>query len=56
MNAVGLYRKIQCNIISSIQIFISTLFMTVITGSGAHPTFYPVGTGGPFPRGKDAGA
>jgi hypothetical protein len=24
----------------------------VQTGSGAHPASYPMGTGGPFPRGK----
>jgi hypothetical protein len=28
---------------------------SVQTGSGAHPAFYPNGTGGPFPRGKAAG-
>jgi hypothetical protein len=26
------------------------------TGSGAHPAFYPMGTGGSFPRDKAAGA
>jgi hypothetical protein len=26
------------------------------TGSGAHPTSYPMGTGGPFTGGKVAGA
>jgi hypothetical protein len=26
--------------------------LCVQTGSGAHPASYPVGTGGPFPRGK----
>jgi hypothetical protein len=25
-------------------------------GSGVHPTFYPMGTGGSFPGGKAAGA
>jgi hypothetical protein len=28
----------------------------VQTGSGAHPTSYPMGTGGSFPEGKAAGA
>jgi hypothetical protein len=28
----------------------------VQTGSGAHSSSYPVGTGGPFPGGKAAGA
>jgi hypothetical protein len=33
------------------------LLQSVQTGSGAHPASYPVGTrGGPFPRGKAAGA
>jgi hypothetical protein len=26
--------------------------LCVQTGSGAHPAFYPMGTGGPFPGGK----
>jgi hypothetical protein len=26
--------------------------LCVETGSGAHPASYPIGTGGPFPRGK----
>jgi hypothetical protein len=26
--------------------------LCVQTGSGAHPVFYPMGTGGPFPGGK----
>jgi hypothetical protein len=26
------------------------------TGPGVHPTSYPVGTGGTFPGGKEAGA
>jgi hypothetical protein len=26
--------------------------LCVQTGSGAHPASYPIGTGGPFPRGK----
>jgi hypothetical protein len=29
---------------------------SVHTGSGAHPTSYPMGTGGSFPGGKAAGA
>jgi hypothetical protein len=29
---------------------------TVRTGSGAHPAYYPMGTGGPFLGGKAAGA
>jgi hypothetical protein len=29
---------------------------TVQTGSGVHPTSYPMGSGGYFPGGKDAGA
>jgi hypothetical protein len=27
-----------------------------VTSSGAHPAFYPMGIGGPFPVGKAAGA
>jgi hypothetical protein len=33
-----------------------TLLHVVQTGSGVHPTSYPMGTGGPFPGGKAAGA
>jgi hypothetical protein len=33
-----------------------SLLHTVQTGSGAHPTFYPMGTGCSFPEGKAAGA
>jgi hypothetical protein len=29
-----------------------SLLHVVQTGSGAHPAFYPMGTGGPFPGGK----
>jgi hypothetical protein len=31
-----------------------SLLNSVQTGSGAHPTSYPVGTGGSFPRDKGA--
>jgi hypothetical protein len=30
-------------------------FYVVQTGSGAHPTSYPMGTGGPFPEVKRQG-
>jgi hypothetical protein len=33
-----------------------SLYHRVQTGSGAHPVFYPTGTGGSFPGGKAAGA
>jgi hypothetical protein len=33
-----------------------SLHHRVQTGSGAHPAFYPMGTGGCFPRGEVAGA
>jgi hypothetical protein len=33
-----------------------SLLHVVQTGSGAHPTSYPVGTGGSFPKGKAPGA
>jgi hypothetical protein len=33
-----------------------SLLHIVQTGSGAHPTSYPMGTGGYFPGGKAAGA
>jgi hypothetical protein len=33
-----------------------SLHHRVQTGSGAHPASYPIGTRGPFPRGKAAGA
>jgi hypothetical protein len=33
-----------------------SLLHVVQTGSGVHPTSYPMGTGGSFPRGKAAGA
>jgi hypothetical protein len=33
-----------------------SLLHSVQTGSGAHAASYPVGTGGSFPRGKEAGA
>jgi hypothetical protein len=33
-----------------------SLLHFVQTGSGIHPASYPVGTGGPFPGGKAAGA
>jgi hypothetical protein len=32
-----------------------SLFHNIQTGPGAHPTSYPMGIGGPFPRGKAAG-
>jgi hypothetical protein len=32
-----------------------SLLRVVQTGSGVHPTFYPMGTGGSFPGGKAAG-
>jgi hypothetical protein len=32
-----------------------SLVYIVQTGSGAHPTSYPMGTGGSFPGGKAAG-
>jgi len=32
------------------------LLLSVQTGSGAHPTFYSVGSEGTFPRGKVARA
>jgi hypothetical protein len=33
-----------------------SLLHTIQTSSGAHPAFYPVGTGGYLPQGKVAGA
>jgi hypothetical protein len=33
-----------------------SLLHVVQTGSGVHPTSYPMGTGGSFPGGKAAGA
>jgi hypothetical protein len=33
-----------------------SLLHIVRTGSGVHPTSYPIGTGGYFPGGKAAGA
>jgi hypothetical protein len=33
-----------------------SLLHVVQTGSGAHPASFPMGTGGPFPGGKAAGA
>jgi hypothetical protein len=33
-----------------------SLLYVVQTGSGVHPTSYPIVTGGSFPRGKAAGA
>jgi hypothetical protein len=33
-----------------------SLLHSVQTGFGVHPTSYPMGTGGSFPRGKAAGA
>jgi hypothetical protein len=33
-----------------------SLLHIVQIGSGAHPASYPMGTGGPFPRGNVAGA
>jgi hypothetical protein len=32
-----------------------SLHHRVQTGSGAHPTSFPIGTGGSFPRGEAAG-
>jgi hypothetical protein len=32
-----------------------SLLHAVQTGSGVHPTSYPMGTGGSFPGGKEAG-
>jgi hypothetical protein len=33
-----------------------SLLHIVQTGSGAHPSYYSMGTGGSFPRGKAVGA
>jgi hypothetical protein len=40
-------------LIGSRHFFPSTAFQT---GYGDHPAFYPMGTGGSFPRGKEAAA
>jgi hypothetical protein len=33
-----------------------SLFHSVQIGSGAHPAYYPIGTGGNFPGGEAAGS
>jgi hypothetical protein len=35
---------------------IPSLLHVIQTGSGSHPAYYPMGTGGPFLGGKAAGA
>jgi hypothetical protein len=40
-----------------VRILVVKTFLHVVqTGSGAHPTSYPMGTFSSFPRGKAAGA
>jgi hypothetical protein len=38
----------------AVRVPVGSIFIQI--GSGAHPTSYPMGTGGSFPGGKVAGA